>query len=290
VFGVARYLPNGTPDNAFDADGRATVDHTAGGADVARGLVVQPNGKIVVAGSSGGSFALARVDATGSPDGTFGTAGQVTTPFGVSSSASSLVMQADGKFVAIGTATRADATGNDFALARYLGDNSPPTAVANGPYTVNEGGNVVLSATGSSDPDQSAGTLTYTWDLDGDNVFGETGETGASPTFSAADLDGPSAVNVKLRVTDSAGATNDATALINVNNVAPSVGTITAPIAPQLIGATVNTSASFGDAGTLDTHSALWNWGDTTTSAGAVSESHGSGSVTGSHVYGAAGS
>lgn len=48
----------------------------------------------------------------------------------------------------------------------------------------------------------------------------------------------------------------------------------------------VNAAASFTDAGTLDTHTASWNWGDGTSSAGTVSETNGSGSVAGSHTYG----
>ncbi len=73
--------------------------------------------------------------------------------------------------------------------------NAPPTANAGGPYSVAEGGTVALDGTASSDPNQSATTVTYAWDLDGDGVFGETGaaagrgnETGSLPTFSAAGI------------------------------------------------------------------------------------------------------
>ena len=45
----------------------------------------------------------------------------------------------------------------------------------------------------------------------------------------------------------------------------------------------------FGDAGASDTHTAVWNWGDGTTSAGTVAETDGSGTVTGGHTYDAAG-
>src|SRR5207249_620992 len=43
--------------------------------------------------------------------------------------------------------------------------------------------------------------------------------------------------------------------------------------------------ATFTDPGTLDTHTALINWGDGTTSPGTVVESGGSGQVLGSHAY-----
>ncbi len=106
--------------------------------------------------------------------------------------------------------------------------NTPPTAEAGGPYTVAEGGTVTLDGSGSSDADQSAATLTYQWDLDGDNIFGEIGaaagngdEVGATPAFSAAGIDGPSSVTVKLRVTDNAGLTNEDTGTINIVNANP---------------------------------------------------------------------
>jgi hypothetical protein len=70
-----------------------------------------------------------------------------------------------------------------------------------------------------------------------------------------------------------------------VNNVAPSVGPITAPIEPVHVGIEITTTASFTDPGILDTHTALWDWGDDSTSNGTVTETGGSGEVTGFHVY-----
>jgi hypothetical protein len=85
-----------------------------------------------------------------------------------------------------------------------------------------------------------------------------------------------------------AGAVGDqATASVNVTvvNLPPTVGTISAPIDPQMVNTTINTSTTFADTGTLDTHTALWNWGGEVTSAGAVAETNGSGTVSGSHIY-----
>ena len=91
--------------------------------------------------------------------------------------------------------------------------NEPPVADAGGPYEVIVGGTVQLDASGTTDLDQPAETLLYEWDLDGDDVFGETGadaargdETGITPTFSAVGLAGLSSVTVTLRVTDEGGA------------------------------------------------------------------------------------
>ncbi len=101
---------------------------------------------------------------------------------------------------------------------------NPPEADAGGPYTVNEGGWVVLDASLTTDADQSPATLTYEWDLDGDGIFGETGEnaehgdeTGIAPTFLAGDLEGPGSVEVSLRVIDNGMGIDTATATIYVN-------------------------------------------------------------------------
>ena len=47
-FALARYNSDGTLDTSFDTDGKVTTD--SGGQDLAYGVAVQPDGKIVVAG------------------------------------------------------------------------------------------------------------------------------------------------------------------------------------------------------------------------------------------------
>ena len=108
-------------------------------------------------------------------------------------------------------------------------ENDPPACEAGGPYQTTEGGAVLLSAS-ASDPNQTASTLTYEWDLDGDGVYGETGdqahrgdEVGAHPTFRARDVDGPSTVTVGLRVRDAGGLTAEDTATVEVANVNPAL-------------------------------------------------------------------
>jgi ELWxxDGT repeat protein/autotransporter-associated beta strand protein len=101
---------------------------------------------------------------------------------------------------------------------RDAGGNLHPTADAGGPYSVSPGGSVVLAGSGS---DPEGDPLTFTWDLDGDGVFGETGvaalrgdEVGPSPTFRAPPA-GPATDVVTLRVSE-AGAFTDDTATIDV--------------------------------------------------------------------------
>lgn len=159
--------------------------------------------------------------------------------------------------------------------------NLPPSANAGGPYSGDEGTLIALTATGS---DPEGLLVTFAWDLDNNGSFESPG---ATVNFSA--VDGPAVATVKLQVTDGSGQSTVAETTVTVNNVAPSVGAIVAPAGPVAVGAPANTAASFTDPGILDTHTALWAWGDGTTSAGVVSESNGSGSVTGSHAYAAAG-
>lgn len=85
------------------------------------------------------------------------------------------------------------------------------------------------------------------------------------------------------------GGVTTTTFALKVDNVAPAVGAITCPLA-VVAGKAAAFSASFSDPGTLDTHTAVWDWGDGTSSPGTVTESGGSGSAAGSHTYAKAGS
>ena len=60
--------------------------------------------------------------------------------------------------------------------------------------------------------------------------------------------------------------------MLTVQNVAPTVGPITAPLDPVQVGTAIDASSSFSDPGVLDTHTAVWDWGDDSTSAGVVDE------------------
>jgi uncharacterized delta-60 repeat protein len=114
---VARYLSNGTLDNTFDGDGIAIAPFGPS-VDIAYSVMLQPDGKIVIAGASGGNFALARYLPNGSLDPLFGTGGLVTTDFGAGDAAYSIALQPDGKIVAAGVSEFT------IAVARYLPDGT----------------------------------------------------------------------------------------------------------------------------------------------------------------------
>ena len=81
---------------------------------------------------------------------------------------------------------------------------------------------------------------------------------------------------------------------LSLSNAAPVVGAVVVPGGPVSVGVPVTVSAPFTDADRLDSHTAVLDWGDGTTSAGTVTEGPGgsagaAGSVSGSHTYSAAG-
>jgi uncharacterized delta-60 repeat protein len=121
-FAVVRYHPDGSLDTGFGAGGIELV-HLGPSYDEVRGMALQPDGKIILAGFSKNAtdndFAVVRLDSTGMPDGSFGNAGIVTTPIGTSDDyGRAVALQPDGKIIVAGYAALS-VSKYDFALARY---------------------------------------------------------------------------------------------------------------------------------------------------------------------------
>jgi uncharacterized delta-60 repeat protein len=118
VMTVTRLTPTGALDPTFGAGGTASIDFGSL-ADLAAGAALQPNGKIVVAGYTQASedVAVARLNANGSPDATFGVAGKATVEFGVATFGNAVALQSNGRIVVAGQKTGND----DFAVARLVG-------------------------------------------------------------------------------------------------------------------------------------------------------------------------
>ena len=91
--------------------------------------------------------------------------------------------------------------------------DSPPAVDAGGPYTVDEGSSVTLSAT-ADDPDGDP--VTYAWDLDGNGTFETSGQTA-----TLTPDDGPATRVVTVQATDPSGLSSTDTATVTVQNVAP---------------------------------------------------------------------
>ncbi len=146
---LVRYNPDGTLDATFDGDGIVKTDFGSS-SEVANAIGIQADGKLVIAGSSGNDFALARYNPDGTPDTSsdadpgvhFGTDGEVTTDFGsLGDAANALAIQPDGKFVAAGYSFPNVSAKRAFALARYNPDGSLDPTFGSGGKRTTEFGN-----------------------------------------------------------------------------------------------------------------------------------------------------
>lgn len=147
---VARYLPDGTPDSTFGSGTSATLiafDLGAGNSDSCIDIALQEDGKIVVVGgaeksAAGTTFvtdlAVARLNADGSYDTTFGNAGRVwfsgygggRRTFGYS-----VRIDRQGRIVIAGAAQYLD-DDSDFIVARLLPNGALDPAFGGGIRTV----------------------------------------------------------------------------------------------------------------------------------------------------------
>ncbi|MEA2448624.1 MAG: hypothetical protein QOG63_556 [Thermoleophilaceae bacterium] len=166
---------DGDVDTGFGTNGRVTVD--LGGDDVGRAAIVQPDGKLVVAGSRGGEFGVARLNPDGSPDGSFTGDGQATVDFGATDVATGVALLPDGRIVVAGY-TNVGAAGsdaNDFAVAVLKPDGTPDTTFSgDGRQTVEFG-----------DDDRAAAVAV---DSAGRIVVGGSHETASGSKFALARL------------------------------------------------------------------------------------------------------
>lgn len=145
-FFVVRFNSDGSVDPGFGVNGRTLTDFRES-LDVASGIAVQPDGKIVVAGSSNapnGDFniALTRYNPDGIIDTTFGDnafgPGRVLTDVrgGSADDGNAIVLQPDGKIVIAGTT---DAPGpnptpnRNVVLVRYSSNGIIDTTFGNNP-------------------------------------------------------------------------------------------------------------------------------------------------------------
>jgi uncharacterized delta-60 repeat protein len=136
-FAVARYNTDGTLDTSFGGDGKVTTQFTRKD-DPVSSLVVQTDGKIVLAGGASPNgtnpnFALARYNADGRLDMSFGGDGKVTSDFGGRHDyANAVALQADGKLLAGGVTTFSRTAGRSrLALVRYNADGTLDTGFSN---------------------------------------------------------------------------------------------------------------------------------------------------------------
>lgn len=133
-FAVVRYNPNGTLDSSFGRDGKVSTDF-GGKNDDDEAVAIEPNGDVVVAGTShgaanGDNIALARYTPNGALDPSFGEGGRVSTDLGTKADhGNAMVVQSDGRILVAGSTQDPDpAQGENFTVVRYLANGKQDTA------------------------------------------------------------------------------------------------------------------------------------------------------------------
>ncbi|MFI5782491.1 WD40 repeat domain-containing protein [Nocardia sp. NPDC051570] len=195
-FALVRYTTDGKLDTGFGDGGRVSTDF-GGKADVANAVVIQPDGKIVAAGTShgtasGDNIALARYTSDGKLDSGFGDGGRVSADLGTQADhANTVAVQSDGRIVVAGS-THDPVQGDNFVVLRYNADGKPDAGFGDGgkvstdfggkadvanAVVIQPDGKIVAAGTshGTASGDNIA-LARYTSDGKLDNGFGDDGK------------------------------------------------------------------------------------------------------------------
>jgi uncharacterized delta-60 repeat protein len=180
---------DGTLDSGFGTNGLVTLNF-GGFEDNAQAVAVQADGKIVTAGfSDNGSYntyAIARHNADGTLDGTFGNLGILnftigTNPTSPNSSASSIAIQPDGKILIGGASQQPgpnNSYGSDFTLIRLNTDGTFDTSFG----VTNNGIALADFTTGNFQTNDQISSLA----LQPDGKIVVAGDTGVNRDFAVA--------------------------------------------------------------------------------------------------------
>ncbi|HKQ74608.1 MAG TPA: hypothetical protein VJ810_13030 [Blastocatellia bacterium] len=200
---LARYRTTGSLDTSFSTDGMLEIPHIrARGAD----LVLQSNGKIVVAGTAiyqslpdpipVNRSLIVRINEDGSLDSSFGTSGYVVTNIwnsqpGPSEGFSNLVIQGNGKMVAssqgnglLSRVVRFFANGERDMTFGSNGVFDSAFAEVNQALALQPDGKVVIAVYGASISNHYGLLVRLTADGILDSTFGQGGKTAADPLAS----------------------------------------------------------------------------------------------------------
>ena len=114
---MIRYAPDGSPDASFGTGGEVSTNLGGPSVDIATIVAVQSDGKIVAGGETAkyqvldnngdqtnvNDFVLVRYNQDGTLDTSFGTGGQVITDLGGDAILGGILVQPDGKILAVGS-------------------------------------------------------------------------------------------------------------------------------------------------------------------------------------------
>jgi uncharacterized delta-60 repeat protein len=195
-FALVRYTDKGKLDPSFGNGGIVTTDFF-GSDDAISAMAIQPNGKLVVAGSTTNhgisEFSVARYNSNGTLDQSFGISGVQFTAFesNPGDEAAAVRLGANGRIVVAGTA-RKNVSGaqTKFAVARYTANGSLDTSFSTDGKTTTSighyafgygvgiepaGGIVVAGTVGTQPPHFDMVVVRYTPAGDLDSSFGTGG-------------------------------------------------------------------------------------------------------------------
>jgi len=143
---LVRFNIDGTLDTTFGTSGIVLAGFS-GGTDIAYDMTIQPDGKILVAGSGWWGvwpqrmmYLLARFNTDGTLDTAFGTSGHVFRDFGVESRAYGVNVQADGKILVAGTTDIFSYYTSNIAVVRYNSDGTLDTGFGSGGTVITDFG------------------------------------------------------------------------------------------------------------------------------------------------------
>ena len=137
-FAIRRYNPDGSVDPQFNKGIMVVTDVAPGKYNIATAIALQPDGKILVAGSNSGGSLMVRYTAEGLIDETFGDAGIQTYAFSARN-VSNILVQPDGKILVAGDYFHEDAAIDQsfITLGRLRADGYPDaTFGTNGTTTI----------------------------------------------------------------------------------------------------------------------------------------------------------
>ena len=149
-------------------------------------------------------------------------------------------------------ATATDAGDNTSELSAAIvveAFDAAPTLTLDPTPDIAEGGEGVLTAS-AVDPEGTEPIIE--WDLDDDGAF-ET--SGTSVTLSAAGLDGPTTIPIRVRATDGAGSTDETTAEVSVVNADPTMTLVVSSLTHE--GGAVDVAFTEGADASADDESTL---------------------------------
>ena len=152
---------------------------------------------------------------------------------------------------------------NNIGTAQFelIVNNVAPTATFTNDGPVDEGSSFNLTLTDPYDPSTADTAAGFEYAFDCGDGAGYSAWSSTNSATCPTDDNGVRSVKGKIR--DKDGGVNEYTASVEVNNVAPTIEGLTAPLDPVDIGnQPVSVEVAFSDPGTADTHDVTWDWGD----------------------------